>query len=277
MGHVTTFYRVYARFGVIVGIALVILAAPALDRLIRRSRWGLAIGLCAPGSRRVRAAARARDVLGGRVEPARLRPLARRPAARHRRPLSAAHRPGAGNPPRRARDLLPDVPPPAALQHLRRRNRRYARRRDQDHEPLHHRPEHARDPRRRRRALRIVHDDVYREQGEDPPGVSEAFRPIRTFPNVRVFELRKDVQPVDLDALLEQQAVTVAGVQGLAVPELSFGAGFGPPSTRTSDRGWRRLDGDATFSAEARRSEPEARPDRRPGPRHARARASFVS
>jgi hypothetical protein len=32
MGHVTTFYRVYARFGVIVGIALVILAAPALDR-----------------------------------------------------------------------------------------------------------------------------------------------------------------------------------------------------------------------------------------------------
>ena len=43
-GHVTTYYRVYARIGVVVGIALVILAAPALDRLIRRHRWGPALG-----------------------------------------------------------------------------------------------------------------------------------------------------------------------------------------------------------------------------------------
>ena len=44
IGHVTTYYRVYARIGVIVGIALVILAAPALDRLVRRYRWGPAMG-----------------------------------------------------------------------------------------------------------------------------------------------------------------------------------------------------------------------------------------
>jgi hypothetical protein len=94
----------------------------------------------------------------------------------------------------------------------------------------------------------IVHDDVYREQGEAPPGVSEAFRAIRTFPNVRVFELKKDVPPVDLDALLEQQAVPVAVVQGLEVPELSFGSGFGPPSAPKADSGWRRLDSDATFT-----------------------------
>ena len=77
----------------------------------------------------------------------------------------------------------------------------------------------------------LVHDDVYREQGEAPPGVSEAFRPIRTFPNVRVFELKKDVQPVDLDALLEQQAVTVGVVQGLEVPELRSAAASARPQS----------------------------------------------
>ena len=36
IGHVTTFWRVYARFGVLVGLALVLLAALALDLLVRR-------------------------------------------------------------------------------------------------------------------------------------------------------------------------------------------------------------------------------------------------
>ena len=89
-GHVTTYYRVYARIGVIVGIALVILAAPALDRLIRRSRWGPAMGCALLVLVDVRAAAGARYRVGRCVESTGLRPLALRAAARHRRPLPAA-------------------------------------------------------------------------------------------------------------------------------------------------------------------------------------------
>jgi hypothetical protein len=50
----------------------------------------------------------------------------------------------------------------------------------------------------------LVHDDIYRAQGEEPPAAAAGFRLIRTFPGVRVFGLRQDVQPADLDALLEQ-------------------------------------------------------------------------
>ena len=51
----------------------------------------------------------------------------------------------------------------------------------------------------------MVHDDIYREQGEEPPAAAEGFRLIRTFPGVRVFGLEQDVQPADLEALVEQQ------------------------------------------------------------------------
>jgi hypothetical protein len=50
----------------------------------------------------------------------------------------------------------------------------------------------------------LVHDDIYREQGEEPPVAAEGFRLIRTFPGVRVLGLQEDVQPADLDASLEQ-------------------------------------------------------------------------
>jgi hypothetical protein len=51
----------------------------------------------------------------------------------------------------------------------------------------------------------LVHDDVYRQQGEPPPVAAAGLRPIRTFPGVRVFGLREDVQPADLEALLEER------------------------------------------------------------------------
>ena len=120
-----------------------------------------------------------------------LRPLAFSPTARHRRPLPAAGRPGACRRAHRAGDLLPDVPPSAALQHRRLRNRGHTRGRDQDHEPVDQRPENPGDPGRRRRRYVLVHDDIYRAQGEEPPVAAEGFRLIRTFPGVRVLGLRR--------------------------------------------------------------------------------------
>ena len=46
----------------------------------------------------------------------------------------------------------------------------------------------------------------------------------------------------------DADALTVAVVQGLEVPTVSYGAGFGPPSERKVDNGWRQLDRAATFS-----------------------------
>jgi hypothetical protein len=47
LGHVTTVFRVYARFAVLIGLGLVVLAAVALDRLVARLRFGRAIGAAA--------------------------------------------------------------------------------------------------------------------------------------------------------------------------------------------------------------------------------------
>ena len=246
--HVTTFYRVYARFGVIVGIALVILAAPALDRLIRRTRWGPAIG-CALLVLVMFELLPARPTAWAEASspPAYDRWLAEQPRG------TVVHYP-----------MRTDQVPAVELMS-----------REFYYQMFHRQPLYningAGTEGTREDAIRImsryitdpntpgilaaegvhyvlVHDNIYREQGETPPGVSDSFLLIKTFPQVRVFELRKGVKPVDLDALLEQQAVTLAVVQGMRIPELSFGGGFGPPSTREADRGWRRLDGDATFT-----------------------------
>lgn len=97
----------------------------------------------------------------------------------------------------------------------------------------------------------LVHDDVYREQGVEPPPVPAGFELVRTLPgNVRVLALQPTVAPVDLDALLEQQAVSIAAVQGLPTPPLSFGAGFSDPVTRDGEEGWRIVEDGAELRFE---------------------------
>lgn len=204
-GHVTTYYRVYARIGVIVGIALVILAAPALDRLVRRYRWGPAIG-CAllvlvifellP--------ARVYAWAGSASSPVYDRWLSVQPRGIvahyplradqvpaveligreiyyqmfHRQPLYNIVGPGTeGTREDAIRIMSGSITDPKTPGILAAEGVRYL----------------------------LVHDDIYRAQGEEPPVAAEGFRLIRTFPGVRVFGLRQDVQPVDLDALLEQQ------------------------------------------------------------------------
>lgn len=202
--HVTTFYRVYARFGVIVGIALVILAAPALDRLIRRVRWGVALG-CAllllvmfellPARPTVWADASSPPVYDRWLSQRPRGIVAHYPTRAdkvptvelmgreiyyqmfHRRPLYNIVGSGEGTREEAIRILSQDLTDPATPRILAAQGVVYV----------------------------LAHDDIYRAQGEPAPMASAGLRLIKSFPGVRVFEVREDVDPVDLDPLLEQR------------------------------------------------------------------------
>lgn len=230
LGYVTTFFRVYARFGVIVGICLVLLAAPALDRIVRRWRHGIMIGLALW-------ALVAFELLPGRVvgwrgaaqPPAYDRWLADAPAGIvahypmltdqepaihlgereiyfqmfHGQPLYNLFGAGTGGTREDAiRILSRYITDPNTPKILASENVRYV----------------------------FVHDDVYREQGQAPPVVPRELKLIKRFPGVRAYELRRNVQKVNLDGLLEQNAVPIAAVEGLRAPTPRY-AGFGPSDT----------------------------------------------
>jgi hypothetical protein len=96
----------------------------------------------------------------------------------------------------------------------------------------------------------FLHDDVYRKQGEEPPPVPEGFRLAGRFGGVRLLELEHDVAPVDVDAVLEQQAAAIAAVQGLANPHVELGAGLSTPLAQPAG-GWRRLDREGSLRLES--------------------------
>ena len=232
VSHVTTYFRVYARFGVIVGIAVVILAAPALDLIVRRLRHGIAIGVALwllvgfellPGP--------IYAWTGASNPPVYDRWLAHEPTG------IVAHYPlptdqsaaihlgereiyyqmfvgdplfnlfGAGTFHSREDDIRimsryitdPNTPSILAAEHV-----RYV----------------------------VVHDDVYREEKQAPPTVSAAFHLIKSFPNVRIYTLSPKIVPANLDELLQQNAVEIAIVQGLAIPSTSYGDGFAKPNAK---------------------------------------------
>jgi hypothetical protein len=86
----------------------------------------------------------------------------------------------------------------------------------------------------------VVHDDVYRQIDETPPKLDPtAYEHVATFPHVRIYVLRKSVAPADLNQTLEQNAAEVALVQGLHAPTTVY-RGFGP-----SRSGWRAVQPDA--------------------------------
>lgn len=88
----------------------------------------------------------------------------------------------------------------------------------------------------------LLHDSVYRAQGDTPPPVPTGFRQIESLAgDVRVVVLRDDVQPEDLDALLEQNAVALAAVRGLPPPTIEYAEGFSDPGRRDGEAGWRSL------------------------------------
>lgn len=84
----------------------------------------------------------------------------------------------------------------------------------------------------------LLHDDVYREAGAKPPPIPAGFHLVARIPgNVRALMLDKDVQPADLNAALEQNAIPIAAAQGLPSPEATL------PDARPTAEGWQAFSG----------------------------------
>jgi hypothetical protein len=245
--HVTSFFRVYARFGVLVGLGLIVLAAPALERIMRRARHGTLIvaALLAvvafelvPGPI-VGWAATNPPVYDRWLKTQPLGIVAHYPAltdqepAIHlgereiyyqmfaKKPLYNIFGPGTGNTRESAIRILsryitdPLTPSILAAEHV-----RYV----------------------------VLHDDVYRSQHETPPQAPPQLKLVKRFPDVRVYTLRPGVAAADLDPLLEQNAAAIGLVEGLAFDSVDLGGGFSGTFTYDKEDGWRRLHGAGTIT-----------------------------
>jgi len=88
----------------------------------------------------------------------------------------------------------------------------------------------------------LLHDDVYRAEGEQPPGIPADFHLVAKLPgDVRALALNSRVEAADLPAVLDQNAAQIALVQGLPAPSLEMSA------TTTGSNGARVLHGESTF------------------------------
>lgn len=223
LGHITTYYRVYARFGIVFGLAVAVLAAVAIDLLLRRRHglgwtavlFAVTVFQLLPGSITTWAADR---------QPAWDAWLAKAPNG------IVAHYP-----------LLSDDVPSQTMgfneQYFQRFNAR----------PLYNMTllgslvsregairllsrdiadpttpgilsaEHVR--------YVVVHDDVYRQEGSRAPVLGAAFKPVARFGPVRIYTLRKTA-PADLNALIEQNASLIAQLQNFVTGTVDLGSGF---------------------------------------------------
>ena len=245
--HVTNYFRVYARIAVLVGMSFVVLSAFTLDRIARkgaRGRW-VVVGLTGlvafelltgsitawnatnpPGYDRW-LATQPRGIVANYPLPTD-QSAALSLGAREiyfqiftKQPLYNIFGPGTGNTREDAIRILsryitdPATPSILAAEHV-----RYV----------------------------LLHDDVYREEGEAPPPAPPELRLVKRFPDVRVYVLRKSTKPADLPALLNDRAAEVGLVEGLTPPVLSFVSGFSPPAVGGSQAGWRSLKGPGVFT-----------------------------
>jgi len=219
----TTFWRVFARFGLLVTLALAALAALTLSALIRRYRFGWPIAIAA-------LALLAFEYYDGVLPIYKIRPLpystwiAKQPmgtVANYPMPtdnpqalrlLAETYYQQVFNKPPQfmlfgsgygdtredgIRDLVRYVTDPATPSVLKAEGVKYV----------------------------LLHDDVYRAAGATPPPIPAGFHLVARIPgNVRALELDKDVQPADISSVLEQNAASIAAVQGLPAPEVSLGS-----------------------------------------------------
>ena len=223
--HITTLWRVYARFGVLFGLAIAVLAALALSAIRWRSATIVSVAALAilvgfeylPGHiATFSATARPAYVVWLQDHPGGI--VASYPAPTdqpealslaqqeywyqhfHAHPLYTYFGSGTGGTREDGIRILsrylndPETPGILADEHV-----RYV----------------------------VVHDDVYAEEHMQPPGVPSGMSLVATFKGQRILELQNGIPPVDLNAALEQNAPEVASVQGLQAPSLSFGNGFG--------------------------------------------------
>ena len=222
LAEVTTFYRVYARLGFVVGLALAILAAAALARISRR-RYGVVAATAIVALVAMELA----PTPSGAVR------IDRAPAydewLADQRPGIVAHYP-----------MMTDRAP---AEQLAARELYYQRftgtelfamygsaGRGKREDAIRWLARYVTDRRTpgilAAEGVRyvVVHDAVYRLQGEPIPRLGKEFAFVRRFGDVRVYRLR--AKPADLDRVLDRFALTLGQVFGLEGPGLSFGSGF---------------------------------------------------
>lgn len=226
IGSVTTFFRVYARFGYIVELGLAVLAAAALYELMRRSQRAYALGL-------LLVAVAVFEFLPGTITTAaigRAPPydtwLARQPAG------IAAHYP-----------MITDTAQSKRLAASELYYQRFTRqplyeiygpqRRDTREDAIRLQSHYFTTPATlgilAAEGVRylVIHDDVYRAEGQEPPSLGAGVRLLRTFGPVRVYQLT--ARPIDLDRYLAAHAAEIADQFGLPRPTVSVVGGFYAP------------------------------------------------
>lgn len=223
-GQITTFYRVYARFGILFGIAVAVLAAIAIDVAVVRRRRGVVLtaALIAatvfqllPGSITTWAADRpppwdawlaraspgivAHYPMSADDTPSQNLALREQYYQRfHLHPLyeqtttaSLGSREGA------IRLLSRNLLDPATPGVLAAEDVRYV----------------------------VVHNDVYRAAHHQPPKVPTAFKQVARFGSVHIYVLRH-IRPANISELLKQNSALIAQLQNLEPGEVQFGTGF---------------------------------------------------
>jgi hypothetical protein len=251
IGEITTYWRVYSRFAILVGLALVILASVALDVIARR-RYGtaLCVALLALVAFELAPAPPLETWKANRA-PAYATWLAGHPdgivanyplignrgsfggyayafafeQVFHGHPLFDL--PGgdeyAGTREQALRLLARDLSDPAAPGILAAEGVRYI----------------------------VVHDDAYRAQGLEPPTPPpESFDQVAGFPGTRVYALRPTVQSADLNQVVADAAYLIPAILGTPSPKAAFGEGFYPPERYADGRLWRWMQQDGTIEVE---------------------------
>jgi hypothetical protein len=243
VGHFTTVIRVYARFGLLVGLGLAVLASVFVDRLARRrSLWGAALIV---------------------VVTLELLPSLPATAWATNRP-SAADR-WLANHPGGIAAVYPLENDIVATQHL--AGREYFYQRYHKH-PLYSAITTAMDP--IPLAIRyvtqyftnpdtpgilaaehvryvVLRDDVYREAKQTPPDLDpSAFKLIAQVPNARIFHVI--AKPLNLASYIATHGEQLAAARGEQPPKDHFGDGFYGPEAYKYNTPWRWISQDAKVS-----------------------------
>ena len=241
VGHVTTFWRIFARFGVLVTFACAILAAVALTVAARRWRRGRLVALVA-------FALIVLEYTAGFPHIYRLSPPAWAVWLRAQPAGTVANYPMPTDKPQALSLLLDSFfqqtfthQPQFALF-----GSGYGGTREDGIRIL---ARYVTDPltpgilKAEDVTYVLLHDDVYRSQGEQPPPVPPDFHLVTRLPgNVRAIALNSTVQAADLAAVLDQNAPQIALVEGLPAPSLAMpGTTEGPDGARVL-RGKSELD-----------------------------------
>ena len=221
IGELTTFWRVFARFGLLVTFALATLAAFALTVLIRRYRHGLTIAgmACAllvfeyfsgfapaysfsnPDPWVAWLKQQPRGIVAHYPlptdQPAALRMMALTYylQQRYEQPMFSIFGSGSGGTREEAiRIVSRYIDDPLTPGVLKAEGVKYV----------------------------LLHDDVYREEGKDPPAVPPGFKLVANFGKVRALVLADGVQAADLEATLDQNAAAIALTRGVPNAKLEL-------------------------------------------------------